>query len=265
MASDRRDSEAEELAALQCGDELLSALAVAAPSGLTVSGLAGATGTDRGLITRVVPELIELGFIERDGISRRLRLSWTFAALARRMTDARLRQSANPALAHLSETVGQSAYLVVRQGAEAVTVAESIPPSRSLQLMSWVGRSYPVSRSDAGPVLLSGLDVETLRAVLGTEILPQVEAPKAPVTVTELLPLVEQAGRDGFCVLVEQAEEGMSSVAARVRHFGDRVIAAVVVSGPTIHMRDMRDKLIASTVDAATAVEVGLGWDGGRE
>ena len=54
-----------------CGADMLAALADHGVYGapLTMAGLAGLTGRDRGLVARLADDLCELGLIERDAVT----------------------------------------------------------------------------------------------------------------------------------------------------------------------------------------------------
>lgn len=221
-----------EQAQLQCGVDILETLAGAealGTDGLTVSRLAALTGRDRTLVTRIAADLVDLGLVDRGPATRRLKLGWGLHALAAGISNERLVRRSQSLLRELAEVTGESAYTVVRIGTHAVSVAEAVP-AQDVVVVSWVGRSWPVARSDAGPMLLSALTHDGIRALLGDR-LPETQAANAPATMDGLLALVDEAAA-GVSLLDEQADVEFASAAAPVYDHQSRLIAAIVVTGP---------------------------------
>jgi IclR family transcriptional regulator, pca regulon regulatory protein len=243
-----------------CGQDLLAALVsdeALASNGLTVSELASATSRDRGLVARIAADMVELGFVETDSRTRRMRLSWRLFVNAARIGQGRLVRRGEPLLRELSDALGESAYVVVRFGTQAVTVAEATPPGLVV-VASWVGRSWPVGRSDAGPVLLSELTPDEIRALIGDE-LPPTRAANAPHRIGGLLELVEVARRTGVSILDEQADEDVASVAAPVLDHRERLVAGIVVSGPSVRFRLRLEDAARVVAEAAATLSAELG------
>lgn len=238
--------------------EALGSDAARAESGLTTSRLAELTGRDRGLVTRVVGDLVELGFVERQVGTRRLRLGWRLYVAAQQVADKRLARLGQPVLERLAERTSESAYVCVLHGAESVTLAEA-SPQQALQVVSWVGRSYPVARSDAGPALMLDLTLAEFAALLGRGPLPESRAARAPETLDGLWTLVDEARRRGISLLDEQADEHVASVAAPVRGMRGRVVAAVVVTGPAVRVRNRFDALADDVLAAARELSHSVG------
>jgi DNA-binding IclR family transcriptional regulator len=252
-----------DAARLQCGDDLLAALAsdeALAAGGLTVTQLATSTRRDRGLVSRVAADLVELGLADRESESRKLRLSWLLHAHAARIGRERLWRRADPVLRQLSEATGESAYAVVRSGVDATTLAEATP-AHVVVVASWVGRSSPVARADAGPMLLADLSAAEIRTLLG-DTLPPSTAARAPRSLDDLLKLVEVARDTGVSLLDEQAEPDTASAAAAVRDHGGAMVATIVVTGPSGRTRGRLEELAGHVTAAAAELSTELGAEG---
>ncbi|MFZ4719054.1 MAG: IclR family transcriptional regulator [Ilumatobacteraceae bacterium] len=249
------------------GLDILHAVAEHDPTDgpLTSARLAASVGRDRGLVARVVDDLCDLGLVERSQADRSLRLSWGLYAAAAQVVDRRLVTHGQPILSRLARDCGETAYLVVRRAAQSLTVAEAMPAS-SVRAMSWLGRSQPVARGDAGPVLLMDLDPTELRQLLGSGPLPPTTGSRAPATVEELEHEITRVRATGVCVLVEHTEAGVASVGAPVRDFRGRLAGAVVVVGPSARV-DAASGALAEAVRGATrelGLALGNGSSGGR-
>lgn len=252
-------------ASAQCGEDLLAALAAPESQrdgGLTASRLAAITGRDRGLTARVVEDLLALDLVERDTTTRRLRLGWGLYAAAARVVEGRLAGRGQPVLDRLARGSGESAYLVVRHGTQSVTLAEAVP-DKAVQGVSWVGRSVPVVRGDAGPVLLSDLDPVAIRELIGPEPLPPAPGRRAPKTTAGVLRLVARARGDGYGVLDEHVEPAAASISAPVHDFRGRLAGAVVVVGPSSRVRNQEAAIRDAVLLGARQLTESLGGGAG--
>jgi DNA-binding IclR family transcriptional regulator len=245
------------------GLDLLAAMAAHDPAGgpLTSARLAALTGRDRGLVARVVDDLVSLGLVERDPVDRHLHLGWGLYTAAAQVVERRVLTRGQRLLEQLALDCGESAYLVRRRGDQSVTIAEAMPHV-SVRGVSWLGRSVPVVRGDAGPVLVMDCSSAELRDVLGSGPLPASTGTRAWRTLREFEREVTIARTEGVCVLVEQTEAGVASVGAPVRDFRDRLVAAVVVVGPSDRVEASSERLTAAVRAAAARLTVDLGGAG---
>lgn len=199
-------------------------------------------------MSRIAADLLALGYVEHRPGTSRLRLAWELYTWSAQVTQARLASSGQDVLDRLSAACRESAFLVVRQGADAVTVAESIAPA-AVQVVSWVGRSYPIARSDAGPMLLADLDPAEVDELLR-------DVPSGPAGLEGL---VAEARAAGVSVLDEQTEPETASAAAPVRDFRRRQVAVVVVSAPAARLRPRMQAVAKLVLSAARELSERLG------
>lgn len=252
--------ERKERAQLQCGVDLLEALAgdeALATDGLAVSRLAALTGRDRALVTRIAADLVDLGLVDRSPATRRLKLGWGLHTLVTGISNERLRRRSHTLLRELADATGETAYTVIRIGTDAVSVAEAVP-AQAVAVVSWVGRSWPVARSDAGPTLLSAFTHDGIRALLGGR-LPETEAARAPTEMEGLLALVDEAAANGVSLLDEQADVEIASAAAPVYDHQSRLVASVVVTGPSARVRPRLAEFGEHVVGTAARLSRDLG------
>lgn len=244
------------------GLDLLAALANYSPSDppITASRLAALTGRDRGVVSRVIDDLLELGFVERDPDERTLRLGWGLYAAAVQVVELRVVSRGQQLVERLAAQCGESTYLVRRRGTQSLTVAEAMPRA-SVRGVSWLGRSQPVARGDAGPVLLMDLSRAELRALLGGGKLPPSTGINAPRSIEELEREIAKARATGVCVLMEHVEAGVASVGAPVMDFRQRVVGAVVVVGPSTRVSSSLATLVDAVREGADELSRSLGSD----
>ena len=244
-----------------CGADLLAALADhgvhEAP--LTVAGLAASTGRDRGLVARLADDLCELGLIERDAATRGLRLGWGLYAAAARLVDARFDSRGQQLAERLAVQCGEMVHVVRRRGSMSVTVAEAMPRA-SVRGVSWLGRSQPVVRADAGPILLMDLSPIELRTLLGDGPFPPSTGANAPSTMDALEQYIARARAEGVGILSDYVDAGTASVGAPIFDFRRRVVGAVVVVGAADRLSAAVDSLVDSVRAGADELSAALGW-----
>lgn len=206
--------------------DIVEVLAAVGPVGL--SEVATAAGLAEGTTHRLLRTLVARGFARQDA-DRRYALGTRLLGLAegaRRATAA----AARPFLARLVELSGETANLAVLEGDHVVYVAQ-VPSAHRLRLFAEVGRHVHAHSTAVGKVLLGGLADDEVRLLLGRAGL-EPRTPRTLVTEAAVLAAVRSAARDGHAVDDEEEETGVRCLAVPVLD-GDRVVAAMSVSGPT--------------------------------
>lgn len=172
-----------------------------------------------------------LGALERNGLVRREH-SGEFAAgpvfsryAARHDPDAELARLAAPVLESVAARTGETVHLAVPRGREALQVLQ-VNTRYLLGARDWSTVEVPPHCSAQGKVLQA----------FGAIPLPEepLERP-TDCSIEDLEALVrdlELVRRSGWAAAREELEPGLSAVAAPVLD-GDRVVAALGVSGPT--------------------------------
>lgn len=225
--------------------------------GLGVVSVASLLGHDKSQVSRTLKTLDELGFVDRDPDSLTYRLGWRLFALAARAGDRRLLEEGRPLILALVDDVGERAHLSILREAEVLTlISES--PQHAVQTAGWMGRSVPVHCTSSGQALLFDHDREALSNLL-SGIVWGSAGPNAPRDVDDLYARVVAARSRGWTLADEEFETGLMAVAAPVRDFSGRVIAAVNVSAPKFRFRERVEEAAARTKAAADALSSRLG------
>jgi IclR family acetate operon transcriptional repressor len=172
-----------------------------------------------------------LGALERNGLVRREH-SGEFAAgpvfsryAARHDPDAELARLATPVLESVAERTSETVHLAVPRGREALQVLQ-VDTRYLLGARDWSTVEVPPHCSAQGKILQAA----------GAIPLPEdpLERPTDDSIrdLAELARDLERVRRSGWAVARDELEPGLTAVAAPVRD-GDRVVAALGVSGPT--------------------------------
>lgn len=202
--------------------------------GLGVIEIARRVGREKTQVSRAMKALDEAGLVERDRDTLLYRLGWRVFTMATNAGRPRLLAEAPPVLRRLVGAVKERVHLTVRTDDGALTVL-SESPMRAVQVMGWVGRVTPLHTTSSGRALLfDHTDEEVGELLADTDFTGA--GPQAPADVTDFLGRLHRARECGYALVEEEFEPGLVAVAAPVRDFRGRVVAALNVSAPKYRM-----------------------------
>jgi len=194
---------------------------------MTLSEVAARTGLTRATARRFLHTLVELGYVRTDGktfalTALVLQLGYSY------LSALSLPQLAQPHLEELSHKLGESTSAAVLDGADIFYVAR-VATRRIMTVGITVGTRFPAYATSMGRVLLAGLPEAKLREYLDTVELKAL-TPRTVGTREGLLAELEKVREQGWCLLDQELELGLMSIAAPVRNAAGKVVAAVNVS-----------------------------------
>ncbi len=194
---------------------------------LTLSDVARAAGLTRAAARRFLLTLIDLGYVRTEGRLFALRprvLELGYAYLS----SLSLPELAQPHMEELVARIHESCSVSVLDGSEVVYVAR-VPTHRIMRVAISVGTRFPAFATSMGRVLLAALPPEEAE----THFPPEVVQQFTTRTVTDpqkLHALLTRVRSQGYCIVDQELEEGLRSVAVPIRDGDGRVIAAMNVS-----------------------------------
>ena len=194
---------------------------------LTLSEVAREAGLTRAAARRFLLTLIDLGYVRVEGRLFALRprvLELGYAYLS----SLSLPEVAQPHMEELVGRIHESCSVSVLDGNEVVYVAR-VPTHRIMRVAISVGTRFPAFATSMGRVLLAALPPEEAE----THFPPEAVQQFTTRTVTDpqkLHALLARVRAQGYCVVDQELEEGLRSVAVPVRDGEGRVIAAMNVS-----------------------------------
>ncbi|MDH2414491.1 IclR family transcriptional regulator [Nocardioides sp. CER19] len=206
--------------------DLLDAL-VAADRPLGIAELVDLCALPQGTVHRLLQALQRRGYVRRTPARK-----YALGTGSLRLADAAQRalvRSARPVLTELVRMSGETANLAVLEGDEVVYVAQVASP-HTLRMFAEVGRHVPPHSTAVGKVLLAAMPPDRAAGVVRRSGL----ARRTPTTITERAAFLAELDRvraQGYAVDEQEHETGVRCVAVPVGP-GDRVVAAVSVSGP---------------------------------
>lgn len=238
------------------GLEVIRSFSATAPQ-QTLSEVAARTGLTRAGARRILLTLQTLGYVEGDGrlfhLTPRI-LDLGFAYLS----SMPMWNSAEPLMEALVARVKESCSAAVLEGSDIVYVLR-VPTHKIMRIALGVGSRLPAYCSSMGRMLLAALpDDEVLRRLQASPL----EA-RTPQTVTDprmLLEAVREARTQGWCLVDQELEEGLVSMAAPVTGRGGKVLAAINISGQAnrTDAAVMRQTLLGPLRETAEAISARL-------
>jgi IclR family pca regulon transcriptional regulator len=198
-----------------------------APTSLTLSDVAKATGLPRAAARRFLLTLVELGYMEVDG--RRFRLRPRVLDLGRPyLASLRLPDLALPHMRAFVKHAGESSTVAVLDGFEIVYVAH-VSARRILSVSVDVGTHDPAFATALGRVLLAGRGAEWVAENASSFALRR----HTERTITKRGAFREELARvaeQGYALVDQELEDGLRALAVPIRDAHGRVVAAVNVA-----------------------------------
>lgn len=224
---------------------------------LTLSDVARATGLTRAAARRFLHTLVELGYVRTDGRLFALRprvLELGYAYLS----SLSLPQIAEPHMEQLVEKVHESCSVSILDGDNVVYVAR-VPTKRIMTVAISVGTRFPAYATSMGRVLLAHQDPTWLEGYLERGEFEQL-TPHTTTDPKELATILARTRAQGYCLVDEELEEGLRSIAVPILDGSARVVAAMNVSAHISRgsAAAIRQELLLPLQEAAADVSADL-------
>ncbi|RYF33428.1 MAG: IclR family transcriptional regulator [Comamonadaceae bacterium] len=234
------------------GLEVIRSFSAAAPR-QTLSEVAAASGLTRAGARRILLTLQTLGYVESDGklfsLTPRI-LDLGFAYLS----SMPIWNRAEPVMDALVEEVQESCSAAVLAGTDIVYVMR-VATHKIMSISLGVGSRLPAWCTSMGRLLLAELDDDALRARLGASDIDALT--KHTVTDRDaLLARIAQARKQRWCLVNQELEEGLVSIAAPIVNRSGRMVAALNISGQAnrTSAKVMQDTMLPALREAAQRI-----------
>jgi DNA-binding IclR family transcriptional regulator len=210
---------------------------------------------------RFLRSLEALDLVEPGSQPGSYRLGWKLmrlgAAVVERLDE---RQAALPVMEHVHERIGETVFLLVRRGWDAVCI-ERLEGLRVQSLALRLGGSLPL-HTGAGPrVLLAWEPREVWEEYVRSGRLTAL-TDRTPTTRKALVRELEETLGQGYAISDEDVTPGVASLGAPIFDYTGRVRAALSIGGlKSLLLGDDREAFTQLVVDGAREISVALGYD----
>lgn len=234
------------------GLEVIRSFSAQAPR-QTLTEVAGRAGLTRAGARRILLTLQTLGYVESDGrlfsLTPRI-LDLGFAYLS----SMPIWNLAEPVMEALVEQVKESCSAAALEDTDIVYVLR-VPTRKIMSIGLGVGSRLPAYCTSMGRVLLAGLpDEEVAKRLRASH-----REALTRYTITDvdaLVAKVQQARRQGWCLVNQELEEGLVSIAAPIYGRGARMLAALNISGQAnrTNPKLMHETMLPALLKAARTI-----------
>jgi len=236
---------------------ILEVLASGRDLGVRLAEVTRRTGLTRPTAHRILRVLVEEGIVEQNEKTRRYAIGEQIPMLAlARATRSRLLRAAEPHLRRAAEKLGDTIFVTVRTGFDALCVARRFGNFPVQVLAIEVGERRPLGVSTAGVAMLATLPEAE------AEMIVEHNAERYGawrMTVPRVLALVEQARERGYVLRERGIVPGTKAVTVAIAASPRSPLAALTVVGIDRRMPAQRLPEIVSFLRAsAGAIEASL-------
>jgi IclR family transcriptional regulator, KDG regulon repressor len=229
---------------------------------LGVTELSKRLGLHKNNVFRLLATLEHRGYIEQNRETDNYRLGPKTLQLGSIFIEQReCRRQARPILEDLMLSTGETAVVAVLRATKVIYM-DSVETDRTVRAVSRVGAMLPAHCTAVGKATLSVLPPEEIEHLYPENELPAV-TPRTLRTRDALLSELKEVKERGYAVENEECDLDVKSVAAPVKDFSKRVIAALGIIVPASRLGDDRlDKggVALKVQEAATALSLKLGY-----
>ena len=221
------------------------------PGGVRVTDLATAMRVNRAIPHRLLTELCELGYVVQDADSERYRATLKVGSLGlRELERANVMDWSQEDLARLAEESQELARVSIASSSTLRFVAQAQGASGSLIVNSPLRAEVALHATASGKAYLSTLPWDEVLDLVGRHGMPGLTG-ETRTSTDALGDELAKVRADGYAIVEQEAEQGISAVAVAVvppQSADDRAVGAVSVAGPSVRLPVERLRELAPRV-----------------
>jgi IclR family acetate operon transcriptional repressor len=233
-------------------------------SGYTLTDVSERLAIPKSTAHGILHAMSRRGYLTLDPATNRYTISLGFVGRTRATPAVEvLRQRARRSLTRLVATLGETAKLIAYEGTNSVAI-DFVDGGGPLKYSVRLGQRWPLHATGGGKLYLAQYDDETVREMLGELGLERI-TDETIVDVEALLSEIADVRATGWARQREEIHDGISGFAAPVRDQGGRLLAALVVMGPTARIDEKADTIVDVLVAEAAALSAEVGGASDRQ
>ncbi len=196
-----------------------------------VTELSNILNVNKSSAYRLLATLKANGFVEQESEGGKYRLGMKIAKYQTKvLDDYELREIAHPFLVRLSVLTNQASGLAIMQGNEGLLIDKHNSP-QYIGATLIVGMSEPLYCTSLGKALLCSFPEEEQIRLLKSVTLEK-RTPKTMTDIPAIINMLKEATQSNITFDDEEYSLGMRCIAAQVKNYSNKVIAAIGISGP---------------------------------
>lgn len=197
-------------------------------------------------IYRLINTLEYEGILIQNKKTKKYRLGFKLLKLIEKLQN--MDQWKNKAKKHMidiNKRFNETINLAIREKNKAVYI-ESVGSTHVLRPSMEIGAKYPIHCTGLGKCLLMDFSKEELVQVLELPLKKHTE--NTIVDLEELYENIKQGNQNGYIMDKEEFQKGIICTAAPIRGFGEKIVAALSITIPTVRYEEKETKKIKKNV-----------------
>lgn len=235
------------------------------PEGLGITELSGALKAPKSTVHRLIATLEAVGYAVFDLPTSKYALGSKIARLGEQLNhQSSLLTYGVPALEQLTRECGEASHLAILEGTEVVYISreESKEPIR---ISFGMGHRAPAHCTALGKAFLAALSDSDIKTLYRNMRLQQL-TPRTRTKLSALLSEIAIIRKEGIAYDTEEYMSGLCCIAAPIRDFSSRTVAAMSLSCFKNKMTAERKAFFKKALTRASAeVSEKLGYNPGSK
>ena len=225
---------------------------------LTIAQISHRTEIPRAAVRRCLYTLIKLGYATTDGRTYSL-LPKVLTLGHAYLSSTPLAVSAQPYLDRMSEQLHEACNMATLEGDDILYIARSATTQRLISVDLSVGGRLPAYCTSMGRILLAALDDASLQDYLDHADL-QTKTSRTLTTPQALFECLQQVRQQGWCIVDQELEQGLRSIAVPVYDASGQVLAALNVSthAGRVSRSELEQRFLPSMLSASRELSAQL-------
>ena len=202
--------------------------------------------------------MIKLGYATTDGRTYSL-LPKVLTLGHAYLSSTPLAVSAQPYLDRMSEQLHEACNMATLEGDDILYIARSPPPRLLFPAALGGGGPLPAYCTSMGRILLAALDDASLQDYLDHADL-QTKTSRTLTTPQALLECLQEVRQQGWCIVDQELEQGLRSIAVPVYDASGQVLAALNVSthAGRVSRSELEQRFLPSMLSASQELSAQL-------
>lgn len=211
-----------------------------------VSDLSESLGLAKSTVSRLLSTLASEGFVIKDQKTGGYRLGLSVLTLGGIVTNhLEIHKEASPVLYKLVNDTRETAHLAVLDGLDTIYIHKE-ECNHPVRILTHLGRRNPSYCTSSGKLLLAYGEPDLVEDVINQGL--HAYTSKSITNPEKLRNELNMIRKMGYAISTEELTEGTRSVAAPIRDYTGKVVAAINVVGPLQRMKDYKVPDIAKKV-----------------
>ncbi len=230
---------------------------------LGIRGLSRELGFSPAGVQKIMNALNAQDFVIQNEETKRYALGPVMLQIGLAMlTRLEVRQVARPYLEALAKTIGETAFLGMRDSGEIFYI-DKVLPNSEIRMDAPLGASRPYNCTAVGKVILAHLPASEFERLAAAESFVQF-TPNSITDPTQLTTKLEKIRQQGYALDQEEFRVGGCCVAAPIYDHNGQVVAAITAAGPAERVQASLDSIIEQVLAKGQEISARLGYDVGQ-